>query len=190
MRDAELEFEEETLDRRGSFRTLGASSMESIVELCSHADFRTEIKAYGLKEIPPRRRMLGNAISMTSGELRNSFLAGLYSSITAKQKCNGCALCSALCPTGAIRVGHGGKTRSLSMPVFVPAVDYVKVHAIPGLFVFHAVFMERSCFNLSRQLKRPVYEPGLVTDFTALNMAYVLILQGNSLLGNFFLCSK
>ena len=109
--DSELTFEEEALGRREFFQTLKTSSIEGFFELYSRLAVKPDSKAYGHKEIPRRRRLLGRAISRTAGKLKERILGGLYFSLTVNRQCDGCGLCSALCPTGAVRVPSRDKRR-------------------------------------------------------------------------------
>jgi formate hydrogenlyase subunit 6/NADH:ubiquinone oxidoreductase subunit I len=103
-RAADLQFEPETVGRRGFFTSLTRTLLREASQVMAPAATAGEKpKGYAQKHLPLRRALLNRGLELVSAEERQR-LEPLFrcSIVRDDEACDGCRACTKACPTGAL----------------------------------------------------------------------------------------
>ncbi|MBC8018599.1 MAG: 4Fe-4S binding protein [Verrucomicrobia bacterium] len=102
--EADIHFSDESVDRRGFFKSLRSSLFQSATVILSGSKEQTDRRSeYAVKRVPVRRELLNKIVGRLSPELGRLVL-GLYNRrIVFTDNCTTCQGCVAICPTGALQ---------------------------------------------------------------------------------------
>jgi len=104
----DLHYRDESVDRRGFFRSFRTSLFSSAtVILCSDNEQTERHTGYAAKRLPARRALLNSTRSDLSRELDVRLRRHFDSQVACDENCSSCQGCVAICPTGALQTRSG-----------------------------------------------------------------------------------
>ena len=100
----ELEFRDESVDRRSFFKSLRNSLFQNAAVILSTTHEQTELRTeYAAKKLPVRRTLL-NRIRKDLPLAMETLIRNRFDSrVTLHNNCTACQACVAICPTGALQ---------------------------------------------------------------------------------------
>jgi ferredoxin len=100
----EIHHRDESLDRRGFFKSFGTALFKSADIIISSAHGSSEMRTeYAVKRLPIRRELLNKVRDAAPDELKRCIGIRFDSTVTFDEKCTACQGCVAICPTGALK---------------------------------------------------------------------------------------
>jgi ferredoxin len=109
----ELDFQEISYDRRGFFKALSDMTRIQAAGLLGDKDNDEEMRAYSVKTVPFKRKLLNRALTVLPEDTRKALMANYYYTVDAAETCNHCFACIGMCPTGALKIEMKGNDREL-----------------------------------------------------------------------------
>ena len=102
----ELQYHDESMDRRGFFKSFRNSLFTSAAVILSSSSQQVQQRCeYGGKRVPGKRELLNRIRKKLSDEIKINVQKHFDSYILFEDNCTQCQGCVAICPTGALQTG-------------------------------------------------------------------------------------
>jgi formate hydrogenlyase subunit 6/NADH:ubiquinone oxidoreductase subunit I len=99
----EIHFRDESVDRRGFFKSFRNSLIKSATVILSSTSASSELRReYALKRLPVRRELLNRTVERLPAEMGILVRDRYDHQITISGSCTACQGCVAICPSGAL----------------------------------------------------------------------------------------
>lgn len=100
----EMNYRDESVDRRGFFKSFSSSLFQSAAVILSSHNEQTEYQTnYAGKRVPTRRELLNGTRITLSEKLSIQIRKHFDSCVSFDETCTKCQGCVAICPTGALK---------------------------------------------------------------------------------------
>ena len=104
--NAALDYQEIVQNRRNFFGALKNRMVWGVVGVIDSGSSSKKGIAYNCKKLPVKRILLNDALSRVSGKIREKILTNYYYDTIIHEHCDVCAVCVAVCPTGALSINR------------------------------------------------------------------------------------
>ncbi|MCP4399035.1 MAG: hypothetical protein GY801_17255 [bacterium] len=108
--EAALDYQESVHNRRNFFAAFKNRMVREVGEVIDSDSPPKKGLAYNRKKLPVKRALLNDALARVSGTVREKILTHYYYSPIINEHCDLCAVCVAVCPTGALSVTEKPQT--------------------------------------------------------------------------------
>jgi Pyruvate/2-oxoacid:ferredoxin oxidoreductase delta subunit len=114
----DLQYRDESVDRRGFFRSIRTSLFSSAAAILSSENRQTErLTGYSAKRVPARRTLLNTTGNDLSREVDLRIREHFDARVAWDENCSSCQGCVAICPTGALQTGSGEEPPLFDQPL-------------------------------------------------------------------------
>lgn len=116
---AVLDYQERAHNRRNFFGALKNRMAREVLEVIDSGSPPKKGLAYNQKKLPVKRILLNDVLSNVSGKISENILTNYYYDAIINEHCDACAVCVAVCPTGALYIN--GKQHAGNDLIFDPS---------------------------------------------------------------------
>lgn len=107
-KEEDLDFQEETIDRRSFFRSLKTNISKEAFSLLENNQSADTSEFYGSKVISSKRDLLNKSVPAFSEREKKKLFQNYYFSVVIDEPCEKCFACIGVCPSGALKIEENG----------------------------------------------------------------------------------